>query len=190
MDQFFTSTFKPEAGRFLISEPFMEDLNFQRTVVYLVEHNDKGSLGFVLNRKLDIRINQLLEDLPEFEAPVFMGGPVEQNTLHYIHRLGEELEGSQQLGEGIYWGGDFEDLKERIKLRRIFPSDILFFVGYSGWGENQLVNELDANSWIVAPGNKRFIFGNTRDNLWREILKSMGPKYQIISNYPTDPSLN
>lgn len=185
-----TSSYKPVAGRFLISEPFMHDLNFKRSVVLLVEHGEKGSLGFVLNKKLDIGINDIVADLPFLNAPVFMGGPVEQSTLHYVHRMGETISGSREIYEGLFWGGSFEDLKEQISLGKVGADDILFFVGYSGWSPGQLEGELERKSWIIAPENPHFIFRNKYDNIWREVLQSLGSKYRIISNYPVDPRLN
>ncbi len=184
------SAYKPAIGRFLISEPFMSDQNFQRSVVLLVEHSQEGSLGFVISRQLDLTLDQLIEGLPNFQAPVFMGGPVEQNTLHYVHRLGTTFPNSHEVSRGVFWGGDFEKVKEHIQLNLISAEDILFFVGYSGWGPGQLNNELEQKSWIVAPENSKFIFQNNYDNLWKQVLQSMGPKYQIISNYPLDPRLN
>ncbi len=184
------SAYKPAAGRFLISEPFMGDQNFQRTVVLLVEHSREGSLGFVINRQLDLTLDQLIEGLPAFQAPIFMGGPVEQNTLHYVHRLGTSFPGSHEIVNDVFWGGDFEQVKNQIQLNLLSEDDILFFVGYSGWGPGQLEEELDQKSWIVAPENPLFIFQQNYDDLWREILQSMGFKYQIIANYPIDPRLN
>ena len=185
-----TSSFKPTAGRFLISEPFMHDSNFQRSVVLLVEHSDRGSLGFVMNRQLKVRIDEVVDEMPRIDAPVFIGGPVEQSTLHYVHRLGDELAGSRIVYDDVYWGGDFEELKEMIQLRQVDSSDILFFVGYSGWGPDQLQTELERKSWIVAPENAQFVFQDSYRDMWRQVLKSMGDKYQVISNYPVDPRLN
>ena len=99
-----TSSFKPNAGRFLISEPFMHDSNFQRSVVFLVEHSDRGSLGFVMNRQLKVRIDEVVDEMPRIDAPVFIGGPVEQSTLHYVHRLGDDLPGSRTIYRDVYWG--------------------------------------------------------------------------------------
>lgn len=185
-----TSSHLPATGRFLISEPFMSDQNFQRTVVLLVEHGEQGSLGFVLNRQLKVKIHEVVEGVPSVDAPVFMGGPVEQNTLHFVHKLGEEIIGSRQVYENIYWGGSFEDLQEKLRLGLISAHDILFFIGYSGWGPGQLDFELEKKSWIVAPEDPNFIFRDHYEDMWREVLKSMGTKYQIISNYPIDPRLN
>jgi putative transcriptional regulator len=184
-----TSAYRPQAGRFLISEPFMHDKNFQRTVVFLVEHSKEGSLGFVLNRQLRIGIEEVVEGLPAFQAPVFMGGPVEQSTLHYLHRI-PDLPNCQLVQDGVYWGGDFDALKTRILSQRIQPADILFFIGYSGWGPQQLAGELKQKAWIVAPEKPEVLFQETYHNLWQELLRDMGDKYKIISNYPVDPSLN
>ncbi|MEL6192925.1 MAG: YqgE/AlgH family protein [Bacteroidota bacterium] len=185
-----TSSYKPIAGRYLISEPFMADSNFQRTVVLLVEHGEQGSLGFVLNRKLKVKIGEVVEDLGTINSPVFMGGPVEQNSLHYVHRLGDKINGSREVYKGLYWGGNFEELSRLIQMGMVQNDDILFFIGYSGWSPGQLEEELERKSWIIAPENPDFIFRETHKELWRDILKSMGDKYQIISNYPQDPRLN
>ncbi len=185
-----TSSYKPAAGRFLISEPFMYDQNFQRTVVLLVEHGPTGSLGFVMNRQLEVSIQEIIEDFPTVECPVFMGGPVEQSTLHYVHRLGDELPHSRKVTAEIYWGGSFEVLKEKLEKGEVDKHDILFFVGYSGWAPGQLEQELERKSWIVAPEDPTFIFRNDYQDLWRTVLQSMGTKYKVIANYPVDPRLN
>ncbi|MEM7655273.1 MAG: YqgE/AlgH family protein [Bacteroidota bacterium] len=184
-----TSAFRPQAGRFLISEPFMHDKNFQRTVVFLVEHSREGSLGFVLNRQLQLGIEEVIEDMPAFSAPVFMGGPVEQGTLHYIHRIAD-LPNCQLIQEGVYWGGDFDALKTNILSHRIQPSDILFFIGYSGWGAGQLDGELSQKAWIVAPEKPEVLFQESYHSLWQDLLRDMGDKYKVISNYPIDPRMN
>jgi putative transcriptional regulator len=185
-----TSSYLPAAGRFLISEPFMYDPNFKRTVVLLAEHGKDGTVGFVLNRRLTLTINEIVEGVPFHEAPVFMGGPVEQNTLHYIHRLGNVLKGSQQIGENLYWGGQFETLVQMIGAGEIPAGDLIFFVGYSGWSAGQLDTELDRKSWIVAPENSGFVFQEDHEDLWRQILRTMGTKYEVLSNYPEDPRFN
>lgn len=184
-----TSSFKPQPGRFLVSEPFMGDPNFQRTVILLVEHNEEGSLGFVMNRQLEPFLHDLVEDAPNFDAPVFMGGPVEQDTLHFIHQRGD-LAGATEVVEGLYWSGDFDQLQDLIDAGEIKKEEILFFVGYSGWSPGQLDTELERKSWIVAPENTDFVFAGDQEELWQKILRNMGDKYKVISNYPTDPRLN
>lgn len=177
------------AGRFLISEPFMADPNFQRTVVLLVEHNEAGSLGFVLNRQLVANIQDLVDDVPPFEAPIFLGGPVEHNTLHFLHTRAE-LPGAQPLGDGIFWSGNADALFEQIRQESISPQEVVFCLGYAGWGAGQLQNELDQKTWIVTPAEASFIFTENYGDLWQRLLHHMGGKYRILANYPADPQLN
>ncbi|RMG70201.1 MAG: YqgE/AlgH family protein [Bacteroidetes bacterium] len=184
-----TSSYLPQAGRFLISEPFMQDENFQRTVVLLVEHGEQGSLGFVLNRRLQVRIGEVVEDLLGADLPVFLGGPVEPNTLHFVHTFGE-LPGARPVYEGLFWGGDFESLKQLARAGHLQEENILFFIGYSGWSPGQLDGELKRKSWIIAPENMDFVFEYDPPKLWRDLLQSLGEKYRILSNYPQDPRLN
>ena len=168
----------------------MGDPNFQRTVIFLTEHNDQGSLGFVMNRQITAGVHELIENLPPFDASVLMGGPVEQNTLHYIHRLGERIPNSQAITDGVFWSGDFDVLSNLIKSNAIDHDDIIFFVGYSGWGPGQLDDELESKSWIVAPENPELVFTDEYDDLWQQILGNMGGKYRVLSNYPIDPQNN
>jgi putative transcriptional regulator len=177
-------------GKLLISEPFLADPYFKRTVVILSEHTKDGSVGFILNKLTDIRLNDAIKDFPEFNVPVYFGGPVQIDTLHYIHKLGDLLPGSKEITNGIYWGGDFEVLKVLIDTAQIKPSDIRFFVGYSGWTPEQLEDELQHKAWIVSNANEKFAFHNNPKSLWEQVLKSLGNEYAIIANFPENPSLN
>ncbi|MTI20664.1 YqgE/AlgH family protein [Fulvivirga sp. RKSG066] len=191
MDYFkFNNNLKPEKGSFLISEPFLPDPNFERTVVLLCEHNEEGSFGFVLNKVSAVTLEDILEEVENFQEQVYIGGPVEQNTLHFIHKA-DYLEGGTQIGDGLYWGGNFEQLLLLIDTKQIKPEDFRFFVGYSGWGAGQLVEELKANSWIVAHNaTKDLVFDTDNQTLWKTALNRLGGRFSIYSNYPTDPRLN
>lgn len=180
----------PEKGRFLISEPFLLDPNFKRSVVLLTEHGEDGSIGFVLNQEVDLRLNEIIEDFPEFDVPVFIGGPVQQDSLHFIHRVEALQEGAIEVRPGVFWGGDFDKLRTLIEAGRIPQNDIRFFIGYSGWGPDQLNQELERNSWIVAPPSKKFTFFEDSDKLWQRILSALGSKYKRMAGYPEDPSMN
>ncbi len=191
MDFFkFKNDLKPEKGRLLISEPFLPDPNFERTVVLLCEHNEEGSFGFILNKKSAVNIDEIIEDIHDFNEPVFIGGPVQQDTLHFIHKA-NYLEGGTPLGNGLFWGGNFEQLMILIDTKEIKAEDFKFFVGYSGWSAGQLQEELDANSWIVTPNaSSNLVFKEDIDQLWKTVLKGLGGRYDVYSNYPTDPRLN
>ncbi|MFL0684226.1 MAG: YqgE/AlgH family protein, partial [Algoriphagus aquaeductus] len=97
----------PIPGNLLISEPFLQDENFVRSVVLLCEHNSEGSFGLVLNKPSILHLNELVEELAFLEAEVFVGGPVEQNTLHFIYFGEKVLEESIMIGDKLWWGGDF-----------------------------------------------------------------------------------
>jgi len=180
-----------DKGVILISEPFLPDPNFERTVVLLCDHNEQGSVGFVLNRYADIQLPDVVEEFVGTEAKLYLGGPVEQNTMHFLHKIQHELEGSLELSEGIAWGGDFEKLKFLVNTKQIDLDDVRFFIGYSGWAPGQLQKEIEENSWIVyKPDNLLEIWDMNTEDLWRRILQKMGGKFKMMSNYPIDPRLN
>lgn len=179
----------PSKGKFLIAEPFLGDTNFERSVVLLCEHNENGSFGLVMNQKSNLNLGDVMENIYG-DMPLYVGGPVEQNTLHYIHRLGSQINNSIAIGNGIYWSGDFEEIRTLINIGKITEKDIRFFLGYSGWGNGQLMNEMKQNSWIVSDADAAFIFDTPNEQFWRAVLKRMGGEYKVLSNYPTDPRLN
>lgn len=177
-------------GCLLLSEPFMFDPNFKRSVVMLTEYNEEGVVGFILNKPMSLTIDEAMIDFPDFKSQLFYGGPVETQTMHFIHRLGKRLEGSQKITEQIYWGGDFDQLKEMIMKKEVSPHDIKFFVGYSGWGFEQLHDEFNTNSWIVANASPESVFSTDEEMLWKQILKKKGDVFASLANYPEQPWLN
>ncbi len=181
---------KLKKGDLLVSQPFMSDGNFRYSVVFMVEYNDEGALGFILNKKTDYKIGDLLDDFPDFDASVYFGGPVATNTIHYIHSKGDILEGSFEVVKGIFWGGDFDKLKLLISNGVISNDDIQFYVGYSGWSPGQLEDELVHGTWIIAPSDKNYIFKYNQKDLWNRVLESKGDNFDIISQIPKTFSPN
>ncbi len=180
----------PKKGRLLIAEPFMKDPNFKRSVILLTEHNNEGAFGFILNQPLELTVNDTLNDFPEFDAPVYMGGPVQPDSLFYIHTQGDNIEGSQHIIDDLYWAGNFDQLKQMITDQQIFPNEVKFFIGYSGWDNNQLNDEINSNSWVISNLNNFTLSDLNNDDLWKKSLKRMGPKHAPLSEFPEDPSLN
>jgi putative transcriptional regulator len=181
----------PKRGDLLVSEPFLPDPNFERTVVLLCEHNEEGSFGFVLNKPSLLKYSDVMEEAYDFNAALFIGGPVQQDTLHFLHRTGELIEGSIEIGKGIYWGGNYEQLQVLIDTKQLKPEDFKFFIGYSGWGSGQLEMEMREKTWIVSNvATPSQVFDMDAEKLWKIVLKNMGGKYKMISNYPIDPRLN
>ncbi|MEJ2595455.1 MAG: YqgE/AlgH family protein [bacterium] len=181
---------KPARGRLLLSEPFMGDFYFGRSVVLLAEHNEEGTFGVIMNKPVTAKFNEVLKDFPAFDATVYLGGPVESNSLFYIHTIGENIEGATEIMKGLYWGGDIEMLKEMILLKTIQPEDIRFFIGYSGWGANQLDTELKRNSWVITRTSKSRLMKMNPMNMWENLLDNMGDNYRYWSKFPVDPNMN
>ncbi|WP_442795274.1 YqgE/AlgH family protein [Pelobium manganitolerans] len=185
------STVLPQKGKLLISEPFMADPNFQRTVVLITENTEEGTVGYVLNQKSNYLLKDLIADCWDADFEVFIGGPVAPDTLHFVHKRPDLISGGADLGNGLYWGGDFEVLKSEINNYRIKADEIKFFIGYSGWSKNQLEDELEMNAWIVSDKfNPDMLLENGEVNIWKEAVLNMGVKYAHITNFPQDPSLN
>ncbi|MFB6258239.1 MAG: YqgE/AlgH family protein [Flavobacteriales bacterium] len=168
----------------------MEDPNFKRSVVLLCDHNEEGSFGFVLNRTLDLRVGDFMEGLPETDAVVSFGGPVQNDALFYIHTLGERIPNSIPVMDGLFMGGDYESLQDLLQTGEADRSNLRFFVGYSGWGGGQLAGEMEANSWIVAKSDVATIMKADSEEAWGDILRSMGKQYSVLANFPDDPTLN
>ncbi|GAA5027443.1 UPF0301 protein [Marivirga lumbricoides] len=181
----------PMKGDLLLSEPLLPDHNFDRTVILLCEHNEEGSFGFVLNKLSILKVDEVLEEINSFDTNLYVGGPVQQNTLHFIHNIPVLRESGQQIANNLYWGGDFDQLLWLVQHGEIDKDKIRFFVGYSGWSEEQLQQEIDQNTWIVARGvHPSYIFNTAPEKLWKNILEKMGGRFKVYANYPSDPKLN
>lgn len=168
----------------------MQDPYFRRAVVLLCEHHDEGSVGFILNKSIDMSVNELVSDFPPFNAEVYYGGPVQTDTLHYVHNVGDLLDDSIRVAEGVWWGGDFEKLKILITNGLIEPKNVRFFVGYSGWSGGQLVEEMDYGSWVMAPMDANYIFRSKANQLWSQVMYNKGDLYEIIADMPDVVSWN
>lgn len=177
-------------GRLLLAEPFMDDPYFKRSVVLLTEYNKEGALGFILNKPLDVKLRDVIKDFPEFDAPIFMGGPVQTDTLFFIHSQGELIKDSVKINSKLFWSGNFEKLKELVIDQQIFPHEIKFFIGYSGWDYDQLNKEVKDESWLISKNHLDSIKKLNNDNLWHKSLNKMGGKHAVLSNFPENPSLN
>lgn len=181
---------KASKGKLLISEPTLADSYFKRSVVLLTEHNETGTVGFILNKRVDIRLNEAIEDFKSFDFPLYFGGPVKRDNLFYIHTFGEQIEGSMRILDGLYWGGNFDQLKALILDGKASEKEVKFFLGYSGWEPDQLDREMVEHSWFVANSSKSLIMQDNDKEMWREVMKKMGSEFAMLSNFPDNPSMN
>lgn len=185
-----TNNLLPVKGRVLLSEPLMSDYYFGRSVVLLAEHNPEGSVGVIINKILPAKITDFLKDFRAPELPVYLGGPVENNRLFYIHTLGDIIQDSVWLKEGLYWGGSLNDVNELAKLKVLKDNNFRFFLGYSGWGADQLSAELKRNSWAVTNINVDQIFNMKPNLMWKNLTQQLGSDYKLWSKFPENPMYN
>ena len=191
LDISFTNQLKPKKGRILISDPFVGDEYFERSVVYLCEHSKEGSFGFVLNHLVEINIQDLNPDFPEIKVQMSLGGPVETESLYFLHTIGHDLNESIELQKGIFIGGDFDQLAKIVKEEHFENNQIRFFLGYSGWESKQLEQEIADNIWIVSEIDSLDEIMNTNiQDPWKYFMSKLGNKYKLISNFPMNPNEN
>ncbi len=178
-------------GGVLISEPFMNDDYFSRSVIFLCDHSEEGSYGFVLNKYITNQISEVIDGFPTINTKISLGGPVDTSNLFYIHALGEEIPNSIPTANGLYIGGDFEAVKTLLTEQPKKAEKIRFFIGYSGWSQDQLQQEINEKSWVIL--NKipeKYILDTSSKDIWKKIMEKMGGKFKIMAKFPKNPSDN
>ena len=190
MELFFILEFM-KSGKFLIATPsIMSDTNFHRAVILLVDHKTSGTIGFIINKKLEYTLNDVMDGI-NFEIPLYFGGPVEDDNLFFIHRASHLIPNSICIEKDLYWSGDFKTVITQINNGTLTKNEIRFFLGYSGWTKAQLKDEISLKSWRVVDDitNNTWLKKNAI-NLWKEHMKAIGGNYLIWSNAPKNPNWN
>lgn len=179
-----------KAGDILIAKPFLQDGRFKRAVIYMGEHNEEGSLGFILNKPHGLLLRDIFPHLKNGNFPLFDGGPVSPNQLFYTHTLGKQLSDSLEIRDGVFWGGNFFDLSQMIEQGQVSSAEVRFYIGYSGWGEGQLPQELENGSWFTNHGAYPDLINTMPTELWGVELMKINPGYRAFADFSFDPSLN
>lgn len=187
----FTTRLLPKKGRLLLSDPFLGDEYFERSVIYLCEHSKDGSFGFVMNHFIDVNLNDLNENFPFLNTKLSVGGPVEKETMYFIHTFGKSFNDSLEISNGIFIGGDFEQLYTIINEDVLKEKKVRFLLGYSGWEAGQLKQEIKDHAWIVCDFDDYGELMNVDNpDLWKYFMNKLGSKYKIMSDFPLDPNEN
>lgn len=181
----------PSRGKVLISEPFLYDEMFGRSVILLVDHSTDGTMGLVLNKPLPLSLNDVLKEFKDISnIPIYKGGPLSTDTLFYLHTL-KDVEDSLQIGKGVYLNGDFNAIRRYILQGNDIDGKIRFFLGYSGWEHDQLCQEIEENTWLIgSTGISSLMDEKGSAELWKNVLGQLGGKYEIWSRFPQIPTLN
>jgi len=162
---------KPSAGTFLIASPSLDDANFMRSVVYLLEHNAAGSMGLIINRPLEMPLSAIWDGVPVGLAEALVaseGGPVERDRGLLLHGL-PDLPGCQRIADGLAIGGEILVLAERFADGADQAGPRLF-LGHSGWGPGQLDLEIERSAWLVRPGHLDHVLVAPPADLWQRLL--------------------
>ena len=180
----------PSRGKILISEPFLRDVTFGRSVILLIDHTEEGSMGLVINKQLPLLLNDIIMEFKYIdEIPLYKGGPIATDTLFYLHTLAD-IPGAIYICKGLYLNGDFEEIKRYILQGNKISEHIRFFLGYSGWESEQLSNEIRENTWLVSEEKKSYLMKSDTKDMWRKALEKLGSKYETWSRFPQVPTLN
>lgn len=179
----------------LASAPDMLDPNFMHTVVLICQHSEEGAFGLVVNRVTDFTAENLLPEGSVLAAAglgVYAGGPVGLDTLQFLHRVPEEIPGGIEVFGGLYLGGEIGEIDKFDAAFRTKPleQDVRLFLGYSGWGEGQLEEELASGSWLPAPPQIEAVFASDQQTALRRVVRSLGDATRGLEDLPPDVSWN
>ncbi|MCH8553563.1 MAG: YqgE/AlgH family protein [Schleiferiaceae bacterium] len=176
-------------GKFLVAQPFLGDPNFERAVIFIVEHNENGTIGFVINKNSSIELASIAPKAG-WSAPIKKGGPVDLDSLHYLHTAPTRIKNCHEVAPGIFWGGNFQDVEKGLETGQLNSGNIQFFLGYTGWGPRQLATEIKQGSWLIVDKNYHDLIANELPNLWKTILLETGGDFKLWANAPENPLLN
>lgn len=176
-------------GRILVSEPLFTDMYFHRSVILVAGHEKEGAFGIIINKPIQNQVNEVLVDFPEFDAPVYLGGPVRSESVFFIHTI-PNVDDSLEIVKGLYWGGRFDIIKTLVAEGNVTPDQLRFFLGYSGWSENQLEGEIASESWVLSDLSVDKIMLPDTTRLWKECVMKLGKPYSEWAKYPSDPRMN
>lgn len=180
----------PSRGKILISEPFLRDATFGRSVVLLIDHTEEGSMGLIINKQLPIFVNDIIKEFKYIEdIPLYKGGPIATDTLFYLHTLAD-ISGAIPISKGLFLNGDFEEIKRYILQGNQIDRYIRFFLGYSGWESEQLSTELKENTWLVSKEENAYLMNGDTKDMWKQALEKLGSKYETWSRFPQVPTFN
>lgn len=184
----------PAPGAMLVSEPFLREEYFNHSVIALIEYEPGGgAMGVVLNNESEYSLQELVEGVEIKEPiPVYCGGPVGSDRLFFVHTLGDVIPGTQPLGNGLWIGGDFDPMLSIINDRYELEGNIRFFLGYSGWSDGQLEDEIARNVWTVSPlaGSPHDVLRGDGDAYWHRAVRALGPDFRGWLYHPQNPMAN
>ncbi len=179
----------PKQGLVLVSEPFAPDSIFSRSVILLAEHNEEGTVGFIINKPINRTLQQITKEFGNIDMKVSVGGPVGNENVYYIHTYGKLIPGSIKIKDNLFWGGDFKVLQTLLESGTVDEKKIRFFVGYSGWQKEQLKGEIKKDFWLVSDIDIKTVMQYDKA-IWNKVVAKLDKRYSIWQHFPENPNLN
>tara|TARA_B100001057_G_scaffold474510_1_gene540178 strand:- start:629 stop:1171 length:543 start_codon:yes stop_codon:yes gene_type:complete len=178
-------------GKILIAEPsILGDQNFHRSVVIIASNKKPSVLGFILNKPFSYSINDVMPEIVS-DLKLYYGGPVDQDNLFVVHNAGHLVPDSIKIDNNLFWGGDLEKLVSLVNKGILKKDNIRFFLGYSGWSNEQLEQEIISNAWVLIKNPfKDKVLNLDSETLWKKQMLALGGKYLLWSNTPENPFQN
>ena len=180
---------EPSGGRLLVATPLLGDPHFNRTVVYLLEHDGNGTLGVVLNRPSHTPVGQVLPDWHDIvsgPSVVFGGGPVQPDGALCLAHAHGDAPGVRRVVDGVAT----VDLDGDVATITAVANRFRVFAGHAGWSPGQLEDEIEEGAWWVVPGSIDDVFSDDPRPLWQQVLRRQPAPLNLLSTYPEDPNLN
>lgn len=176
---------EPKQGNILISEPLMKDFHFGRSVILLIDHEVvEGSFGIIINKRMNVNVSHVVDVFSDFEGPIYLGGPVADSQLFFIHTLGDLIPESYPIIDGLYWGGDHKTLTTLINTGIANADNVRFYLGYAGWEAGQLIDELVRNTWLVGSISVDELFNTPPEMMWPNFVEKLGEPYEMWNRFP------
>jgi len=175
-------------GHLLLSNATLFDPNFRRTVVLIGHHDEEGAVGVVLNRPLDVTVDEAVPPLAALVQPgdlVYQGGPVQPEAAVVVADFEDPTRAGVLALGSIGFLPEEADPDDLGTIRRA-----RVFAGYSGWGPGQLEEELGEDAWLVTPALPQDVFDEEPEQLWERVVARLGPAYAMMRTMPIDPSAN
>ena len=173
-------------GTLLLSIPLIDDERFDKTIIVITESSEKEKIGFIINKKTNLKVIDLIKKIKMKSITANYGGPVCPDNLFYFHK-NKSIEKSKKINKKLYFGGNFSQVTEYLNCKLIKSNEIFFCLGYCGWKKGQLENEIKENSWIVLNEQIDFI---SKSIDWKRKMIEFDEKYKLWVNSNRNFHLN
>lgn len=160
-------------GNIIISTNLLDDTDFEKVVIVITEHNQKGTIGYVFNQLFPRMFNELEEFKHSIPIPLYAGGPVQTDMLYFMHRRPDLIKDGELISDAVYMNGDFKTAVQLLNNGELPVNDVRLFIGYCGWDVHELEAEIAEGSWQLTSASVDLVFSSSSGLLWNELHASL-----------------